>query len=123
VVLVGDDQDNTLRAAACRVEVHGNGGDDHLRVGLPFPDASFFLAGGQEKTCRLRSAVHGGLGDDVLVSRVVGIHFPGWDSDERLRFREVPVRDLLDGGEGNDTARAGRGTDTCLAEVRVDCEA
>ncbi len=127
VVLVGDDQDNRLQADGCHVELTGGGGHDHLRVGFPPPD-SFLISGGpQPKTCRRSSDVDGGTGDDVLISRAMDLDLRGVDVADLgigavVRPIEVPVRDVLDGGEGSDTADAGKGTDTCLAEVRVDCE-
>jgi Ca2+-binding RTX toxin-like protein len=127
VVLIGDDHDNRLQADGCHVELTGGGGNDHLRVGSPPPD-SFIIAGGpQPKTCRRSSLVDGGTGDDVLISRAMDVDLRGVDVDDlgagdRIRYIEVPVRDVLNGGEGNDTAHAGKGTDICVAEVRVGCE-
>ena len=98
------------------------GWDDHLRVGFPLPEAFWFAGGEQPRTCRRSSDVDGGAGDDVLVSRVVDLDLRGFEIGDEVRTRELPVRDVLDGGEGDDTADAGAGTDTCLAEVRTDCE-
>ncbi|GAA5112993.1 hypothetical protein GCM10023339_16750 [Alloalcanivorax gelatiniphagus] len=128
VVLVGDDQDNRLQADGCRVELAGGGGDDHLRVGFPPPDSFLVVGGQQPKTCRRSSAVGGGTGDDVLASRAMDLDLSGVDIEDLegggdvVRVIEVPVRDVFDGGEGHDTADAGKGTDSCVAEVRVDCE-
>lgn len=127
VVLIGDDQDNRLQADGCHVELAGGGGDDHLRVGFPTPDSFVIVGGPQPKTCRRSSDVDGGTGDDMLISRAMDLDLRGVDVDDLVlgdvvRPIEVPVRDVLDGGEGTDTADAGKGTDSCVAEVRVDCE-
>lgn len=127
VVLIGDDQDNRLQADGCHVELAGGGGDDHLRVGFPPPDSFIIVGGPQPKTCRRSSDVDGGTGDDMLISRAMDLDLRGVDVDDLglgdvVRPIEVPVRDVLDGGEGTDTADGGKGTDSCVTEVRVDCE-
>ncbi|NPD03831.1 hypothetical protein HN031_03915 [Nocardioides sp. zg-1308] len=118
--LEGDELDNTLEANACRVVLRGGPGDDRLRVGSEATDESFILTVlGQD--CARTSEVHGDAGDDTLVSRLL---VPTFRSvvHESDAHREVRVRDLLDGGEGTDSADAGLGNDTCVAEVRVACE-
>ena len=123
VELVGDDLDNTLSASACHVVLRGAGGDDELAVGLDPPDGFFMTAGGIDRGCRRTSEVYGGLGDDSLSSRVTTYDFRDLDVGDTAEEVELPVTDLLDGGEGVDTADAGAGRDTCLAETRISCEA
>ena len=120
--LVGDDLDNTLSASACHVVLLGAGGDDELAVGLDPPDGFFVTAGGIDRGCRRTSEVYGGPATTRWQ--------PGHDLDSRdldvgdtAEEVELPVTDLLDGGEGDDTADAGAGRDTCLAETRISCEA
>lgn len=123
VELVGDDLDNQLRASACRVVLRGAGGDDRLQVGALPRDGVLITAGGLDKGCPRRSFVYGGPGDDAMTSRVTFYDFRGLDVGDHATEEELPAPDLLDGGEGVDTADAGAGRDTCLAETRVDCEA
>ena len=125
VELVGDEGDNLLQAATCQVVLRGGPGDDDLRVGFDRPHHSrVYLPDAPQ--CRRTSEVFGESGDDRLVSSThqyvarTGAFDPGGGAPSRVV--EVAVDDLLDGGEGTDRADAGKGIDTCLAEVRVGCE-
>ena len=123
VELVGDDATNELKASACHVVLLGAGGDDELGVGLD-PQGGFFVsAGGIDRGCRRTSEVYGGPGDDAMTSRVTTFDTRGLEVGDTVEEVELPVKDLLDGGDGNDSARAGAGRDTCIAETRVACEA
>ena len=123
VELVGDDGDNVLQASACAVVLRGAAGDDRLRVGTEPPTEYSMTAGAPDLDCDPTSEVHGDAGDDELVSRVVVRGYDVVKGAVRIKTYEVPVADLLDGGEGFDTADAGAGQDTCVAETRVACEA
>jgi hypothetical protein len=113
VEVTGDEGANEIRGSACEVVLRGGDGDDRLRVGSdPVPG---HVAGGvRGPSCARTATVHGDAGNDELVSRATDYvgDTPG----------QAPVDDLLDGGEGTDSADAGLGTDTCVAEVRVGCE-
>ncbi len=123
VELIGTDGDNELRASACHVVLSGGAGDDELGVGLG-PAAGFFVsAGGIDRGCRRTSEVYGGPGDDAMTSRATTLDTRGLEVGDTVEEVELPVADLLDGGEGNDSADAGAGQDTCYAETRVACEA
>lgn len=92
-VLVGSAGDDYLQAQACRGEVRGLGGDDHLRAGAATHDG-----------CAQNSGeMYGGAGDDTLWGRVGD--------------------DVLRGGPGTDLANGRDGDDLCRAEVRRQCEA
>lgn len=113
VELVGDDGDNVLIAGACDVVIRGGAGDDRLSVGdSPYEETAIETTAARE--CAQTSQVFGEAGDDMMVSH--GTTYT------RRGTAETPIADLIDGGEGTDTARAGAGVDSCVAEVRVDCE-
>jgi hypothetical protein len=124
VTLVGDDRANVLEADACQVELRGGAGSDHLLVGNHAgPESVNAFTAAPAVSCRRTSDVHGEAGDDVMISHLWHYDTREAEDGDPVRATEVPVRDHLDGGDGVDTARAGRGVDTCLAETRVDCEA
>ncbi len=58
-----------------------------------------------------------------MSSRVTTYDSRDLDVGDPAEEVELPVTDLLDGGEGMDAADAGAGQDTCLAETRISCEA
>ncbi|HXH77796.1 hypothetical protein [Nocardioides sp.] len=120
VELIGTEGDNELSASACHVVLRGAGGDDHLEVGLK-PDSAAF-AGTIDRGCRRSSEVYGEAGDDTMRSHVMVVDLRGVRNGERIKLLELKARDLLDGGEGVDSADAGAGQDTCIAETRVACE-
>jgi Ca2+-binding RTX toxin-like protein len=114
VELVGDEDANRLLGHACQVVIRGGAGDDELRVGSDStPNSVRDGLHPDVALCAHTPEVYGEAGDDELVSAE---RWTGRRPDER------PVADLLDGGEGTDSADAGKGIDTCLAEVRVGCE-
>ena len=115
VELTGDGGDNVLQGDACRVTLHGGGGNDRMRVGADPPTAYGWVAGGDPAACRRTSRVHGEAGDDLMESKDYRVARGG-------RLRDRPVADVLDGGDGTDVARAGTGRDACLAEIRAGCE-
>ena len=128
VTLTGGDLADDLQANGCRVTLRGGGGNDALRVGF---DPAQGLAGGflteWPTFCdRPTSRVYGEAGDDTLISRVLipnnVVEAGRGASVTRGGWQERPVTDLLDGGDGIDVARAGKGRDTCIAETRVACE-
>jgi hypothetical protein len=83
---------------SCDVTVDGAGGDDTLTA------ASVCRAHGDAHPDPYGSVtMRGGGGDDLLTGNDV-------------------TDDFLDGGPGPDTADGRLGTDTCVAEIRVDCE-
>lgn len=102
--IVGSARANTIHAEDGNDRVLGRGGDDALK-GMGGRDELF----GQEDDDRLkgnggRDEIHGGLGDDLL----------------RASTSERPndgVRDVLDCGEGTDTAYFVQGQDSVS-----DCE-
>jgi Ca2+-binding RTX toxin-like protein len=120
--LTGDEADNHLQASTCQVVLHGGAGNDHLRVGDDGEPGLLALLSFLEGGCARTAEVHGDAGDDTLLSRAMGADLRGVMKGDLTAMKEVRVRDLLDGGEGTDSADAGKGIDTCLVEVRVGCE-
>ncbi|WP_296604733.1 hypothetical protein [Nocardioides sp.] len=92
--IIGDAQDNVLRAYGCDVVVTGGAGDDRLQATPADP----------EDKCQGNPGVDfsGEAGSDVLLGG--------------------PGPDRLDGGEDHDVAAGRGGIDVCLAEVRRACE-
>lgn len=96
VSLAGDGDDNVLRVRqACPATLEGRAGDDRLLTGGTFTC-------GRAKGNQQDNVLRGGRGDDALSAR--------------------EGNDFLDGGPGRDRADGGEGVDTCVAEVRKDCE-
>lgn len=128
VTLTGGDLADDLQANGCRVTLRGGGGNDNLRVGFDQVGGIIgeFLTEWPTFCQRPSSRVYGEAGDDTLISRVLSpsnvIEASRSVSGPRGVSQERPVTDLLDGGDGVDVARAGRGRDTCIAETRVACE-
>lgn len=114
VELHGDDGDNRLQGSGCDVRIHGGAGNDELRVGLDRTDPAV-VSVPQPPSCTPTSHVYGEAGDDVLLSRGISLSPRG--------LKEIAIADLLDGGEGSDSANAWAGQDTCVAEARAGCEA
>ena len=96
----GDDTINLSPFDPSNDRIFGGAGNDYI-----------FAGGGQD-------TLYGEAGDDTMRSRVTAVDLRGLDVGESVKHRELPVRDLLDGGEGVDSANAGTGQDTCIAETR-----
>ncbi|MBA3780785.1 MAG: hypothetical protein H0X12_02905 [Nocardioides sp.] len=117
VQLTGGDDDDDLQANGCDVTLRGGAGNDQLRVGRDVPSGVFTTSVTfGPRPCKLpTSHVYGEAGDDAMASY-------DFEVTRRGPIRERRIDDLLDGGDGIDVAKAGLGTDTCVAETPIACE-
>ena len=132
VSLVGDGQDNSLAALACRSSITGGRGDDQLFY------QNDHIFEGYAFSCSKSATIRGGPGQDSIGAtsgddRLFGdsgrdtIH--GWGGADRVRagtgadiIKAGSGRDLLVGGGGRDLANGGTGRDRCVAERERSCE-
>lgn len=105
-VLHGNADDNRLYASGCSLRIHGEVGDDNLRIGMP--SGREVLAPACEST-ELETVLSGGRGNDAI---------DGWSGNDRLfgnagndRIRGRRGADVLLGGAGRDHLHGGGGRD------------
>ena len=124
VVLTGNAADNWLYASGCDLRIHGEGGDDRLRSGIP---------SGRDPAvpgCRpadLATVLSGGRGDDALDAWSGDDRLNGNAGDDRIRGRDGADhllggagRDHLHGGGGKDLLRGNGGDDTLVGKLGRD---
>ncbi|WP_345459091.1 hypothetical protein [Nocardioides marinquilinus] len=103
VTLRGSGADDVLSASGCEITIEGRGGDDRLTSVRTYDQLGDYPCSDAPTLIEGPATMDGGPGDDVLVGSGFG--------------------DRLDGGDGDDTVDGRAGTDTCLGETRVRCEA
>jgi len=117
---IGSGEDDTLSGDDNANTFIGGGGDDTL-VGL---DGADYLAGGGGDDDIFGGAdadtLIGNGGDDTIYGGADADYVKGGAGDDVMYGIDGP--DQLRGGKGADQAWGGRGSDTCLAEVRDHCE-
>ena len=123
VSIVGDAQDNTLIAFACRSEITGGRGDDELIWDPDYVFEHYSLS--CEKTATMRGgpgrdSFYGSPGDDRLRGDGGRDTIRGDAGDDRIRGGAGADRIL--GERGRDVGDGGAGRDRCATERELRCE-
>ena len=123
VSIVGDAQDNTLIAFACRSEITGGQGDDELIWDHDYVFEHYSLSCTKTATMRGgpgRDSFYGSPGDDRLRGDGGRDTIRGDAGDDRIRGGTGA--DRIIGERGRDVAWGGGGRDRCATERERTCE-
>jgi len=119
-VIFGNEGDDMVIGAVGNDMLYGNDGKDTMRG----EDGDDYLEGGNS-----HDVMNGGSGNDMIYGNDGNDKIKGGSGNDVIRCDEgkdtadgESGNDVIDGGDGNDVVNGSSGIDTCISEVKLQCE-